>query len=124
MKKKQLNNIGKIDLNKWVSRNIDPIIKQDSLDLKEAAILNDYYLAPAFFSFLSSIGFIESTIEGKNFFIYHFIAPSINIRDDSFIAIDTLTGKIIFDYIKTNDIKAACGLLLAFYAIGALKDGN
>lgn len=124
MKKRQLNNIGKIDLNKWLSKNTDPRIKQDSVDLKQAAILNDYYIVPTFFPFLISIGFIESVIEGKNLFIYRFISPSINTKDDSFIAIDTLTGKIIFDYIKTNDIKATCGLLLAFYAVGALKDGN
>ena len=124
MKKKELNNIGKIDLNKWISKNTDPTIKQDSIDLKQAAILNDYYIIPTFFPFLISIGFIETNIQGKNLFVYYFTKSDNIIENNSFIAIDVPTGKIIFDNIKTDDIKVACGLLLAFYAVGALKDGN
>lgn len=124
MKKKELNNTGKIDLNKWISKNTDPTIKQDSIDLKQAVTLNDYYIIPTFFPFLISIGFIETNIQSKNLFVYYFTQSDNIIENDSFIAIDVLTGKIIFDNIKTDDIKVACGLLLAFYAVGALKDGN
>lgn len=124
MKKKELNNTGKIDLNKWISKNTDPTIKQDSIDLKQAATLNDYYIIPTFFPFLISIGFIETNIQGKNLFVYYFTKSGNIIENNSFIAVDVLTGKIIFDNIKTGDIKVACGLLLAFYAVGALKDDN
>ena len=124
--KKELQNTGRIDLEKLLSKN--KIIKEndtiykDLQDMKTLAFTSNYYINPMFFPFLLDFGFEEEDSEEGDVFTYDFKPYEPDSPENSYVMVRKKTGKIIFDYVQSEDIEKLVGILISFIAIGALTD--
>ena len=79
-----------------------------------------YYMNTAFFYMLYDFGFKEDYFQGKEVFIYNCKDYPTGPLKNSSLIIQEEDGRIIFDYVKSEDIESILDLMITFIAIGAM----